>query len=641
LVCEAQIREVATLKKFLNKLSLTVKLAGIIVGINLAGICGLAFYTWSSESASMLGMAERGWTKDTDQFATLAAGGVKWGKTEAVQEAYALYRSDASLNLVQFAAVNVAMKPVDQWARPETAGALSADDVAKALEAAPGQAVIDSSHLADGVVVVVTPLPLDKKGKPQGYVLTGWSSVEIFAEARNKALFALAIQAGAITLAILVFLVAMRQLVGSPLKEISTRISRLQAGDLDTPVVYQDKGDEIGFLARALEVFRHQAIDKLRQTDAAEQQRLSLDQERQSNADLSREASEQQRSVVAKLAGALATLANGDFSIRLPELGADFAKVEQDFNRMIEAVAGAITEIKRVSVAVETGSSELAHSAEQLAKRTEQQAAALEETAAALSEVTSTVGASSANAQIAVKMVEDAKNDAHSSARIVRDAIGAMGQIQNSSSQIGKIIGVIDEIAFQTNLLALNAGVEAARAGEAGKGFAVVAQEVRELAQRSANAAKEIKQLVTVSNAEVANGVSLVNQTGDALLTIEERVNSITSSIQAIVSSYQQQSSGLGEINSAINQMDQTTQQNAAMVEETSAACHELLTQGRQLQNAASRFDVGQPAMVARAVHAEPRRHAQPSPARPAAVQRPALRQSASAARAVDNWEEF
>ncbi|MFY8100076.1 MAG: methyl-accepting chemotaxis protein, partial [Allorhizobium sp.] len=248
--------------------------------------------------------------------------------------------------------------------------------------------------------------------------------------------------------------------------------------------------------------------------------------------------------------------------------------------------------IKTASLAVENGAGELASQAEQLAKRTEQQAASLEETAAALDEVASTVETSSKGADHAGRMVNEAKTEARESAEVVRRAIGAMDRIQSSSSQIGQIIGVIDEIAFQTNLLALNAGVEAARAGEAGKGFAVVAQEVRELAQRSANAAKEIKQLVATSNAEVAGGVSLVNETGTALLKIEERIGNIAETIVAIASSYREQSSGLKEINHAINDMDQATQRNAAMVEETSAACHDLLNQSRLLQEAAGRFSL-------------------------------------------------
>lgn len=187
-------------------------------------------------------------------------------------------------------------------------------------------------------------------------------------------------------------------------------------------------------------------------------------------------------------------------------------------------------------------------------------------------------------------MVDNAKSEANHSAKVVRNAIGAMDRIQHSSSQIGKIIGVIDEIAFQTNLLALNAGVEAARAGEAGKGFAVVAQEVRELAQRSANAAKEIKNLVQVSSAEVGSGVELVNQTGDALLKIELHITSIADGIGEIVESYRQQSTGLQEINTSVNSMDHTTQQNAAMVEEVSAASHDLLSQSRILQTTANRF---------------------------------------------------
>jgi methyl-accepting chemotaxis protein len=263
---------------------------------------------------------------------------------------------------------------------------------------------------------------------------------------------------------------------------------------------------------------------------------------------------------------------------------------------MVEAVAAALTEIKEASHAVEDRSSELANAADQLAKRTEQQAASLEQTAAALDEVTTTVRASSQKAETAGQLVEEAQKGAHSSATVVRNAIGAMDRIQTSSSQIGHIIGVIDEIAFQTNLLALNAGVEAARAGEAGKGFAVVAQEVRELAQRSAQAAKEIKGLVNASNQEVAAGVGLVNDTGDALLKIGDQINRISDSIVSIVHSSREQATGLQEINGAINQMDQTTQQNAAMVEETNAACQELLSQGRLLLNSASRFTVAEPA---------------------------------------------
>ncbi|MDH6268951.1 methyl-accepting chemotaxis protein [Rhizobium sp. SG_E_25_P2] len=626
--------------KLLRNLSLTVKLSALIVVINAAGLAGLAINTWRQESAQMLAFSERGWIKDSEQFATLAAGGVKWGKSAVVQEAYALYRENAALNLTQFSALNASGAAVDAWTRPDIPMSWTADDIAAFAKQGGEKSAVSHASVSNGLVAVASPLPLDKKGKPQGVVVTVWSAEAIFAEARNKALTALAIQSGVIILAVAAFLFAMRRLVGAPLGVIGDRISRLQAGDFDTPVIHQDRGDEIGFLARALDLFRQQAIEKVRQTEAAEQQRLSIEAERRSNAESERRSADRQRSVVDTLAAALGTLAEGDFSIRLDDLGAEFSEVQRDFNRMIEAVAEAIDNIKRVSVAVESGSQELATSAEQLAKRTEQQAAALEETAAALSEVSSTVDVAARNAQTAVQMVEEAKSDAHNSALIVRDAIGAMDQIQTSSSQIGKIIGVIDEIAFQTNLLALNAGVEAARAGEAGKGFAVVAQEVRELAQRSANAAKEIKQLVTVSSAEVSNGVNLVNRTGDALVTIEERVNGITRSIQAMVESYQSQANGLREINGAMNQMDQTTQQNAAMVEETSAACHDLLSQSQALQAGAQRFRIRQSASASYSPRQNKNNLAEVAPVRRPVAAR-STRAATAAAPVKDSWEEF
>jgi methyl-accepting chemotaxis protein len=578
--------------RVLNSLSLTFKLAALIVAINLAGIVGLATYNWIEQSKSMLELSQTSWGKDTNQFAALSAGGVKWGKTDAVAETYALYRDNADLDLVQFAAMTADLKMVNSWRREGIEGLATDDAITAALKSAPEALVFDESRLAAGVVTVIAPLPRDKAGKISGYVFTTWSAQKMQATVQHNALVSIGVQAAVITIAIFAFLIAMRSFVGTPLGILSARISALQAGDLETPVVYQKNGDEIGFLARALEQFRQDAIATLGDRQRAEEQQRVIEDERARNAALSEEGARTQRLVMERVGQALSTLADGKLAARLQDLGPDFAQLRQDFNAMVESVSIAISAIKTTSVAVETGAGELAGQTEQLAKRTEQQAATLEETAAALDQVTNTVQTSSRKAEQAGQLVGEAKAEARESAEVVRRAIGAMDRIQSSSSQIGQIIGVIDEIAFQTNLLALNAGVEAARAGEAGKGFAVVAQEVRELAQRSANAAKEIKHLVAVSNTEVAGGVSLVNETGEALLKIEERIGTITETILSMVASYREQSSGLQEINHAINDMDQATQQNAAMVEETSAACHELLTQSRLLQEAANRFDI-------------------------------------------------
>ncbi|MCM2475682.1 HAMP domain-containing protein [Rhizobium sp. CG5] len=585
---------------FIRRLSLTVKLAAMIVAINAFGIAGLAVYNLNNEIEGMLNIAEDSWRKDTEQFASLAAGGVKWGKSAAVREAYALYRDDSSLNLVQFAAFNADLKAIDTWDRDAVSGIFTQSELAERVARKPEKSIVDDGRINEGYFTIISPLPLDKAGKVSGYVATSWSASNIFTAARSKALFALAMQSLAITIAVIAFLFAMRKLVGQPLRVLSDRISALQQGDLDAPVVYQANGDEIGFLARALEVFRNDAIAKIEQERVNELQRLSLNSERARNSEMTERTALSQRTVMDALARALERLASGDFSTHLTGLGPEYTKLQGDFNGMVDAVAAAIIEIKQATIAVENGSGELTKSTDQLAKRTEQQAASLEETAAALNEVTTTVRTSAHNAEDAGQLTSDAKAGAQTSATVVRNAIGAMGRIQQSSAQIGQIIGVIDEIAFQTNLLALNAGVEAARAGDAGKGFAVVAQEVRELAQRSANAAKEIKALISASDSEVAAGVALVNQTGDALLTIEKQINQINDSIISIVSSYQEQSTGLQEISTAINSMDQMTQQNAAMVEETSAACHDLLSQSRLLQTASGRFQIAD-AMARRA----------------------------------------
>lgn len=296
-------------------------------------------------------------------------------------------------------------------------------------------------------------------------------------------------------------------------------------------------------------------------------------------------------SAVTQIADALQKLANGDLDCKIAStFSGTFEPMRSNFNETVDQLSSALGAVSRSASVIEMGAKEIAQASNDLSRRTEQQAAALEETAAALDEITVNVANASKRADEARSATEEASRSARHSAQVVTQAIGAMDKIEQSSKEISNIISVIDEIAFQTNLLALNAGVEAARAGEAGKGFAVVAQEVRELAQRSAKAAKEINQLIKSSSDEVKTGVKLVADTGVALEGIQNNVASVNEHMTAIAGAAKEQAIGLSEVNSAVNQLDQVTQQNAAMVEESTAASNALLNETEGLRQSLSRF---------------------------------------------------
>ena len=297
---------------------------------------------------------------------------------------------------------------------------------------------------------------------------------------------------------------------------------------------------------------------------------------------------------VQSISDGLDKLASNNLEHRISEtLGGEFEGLRVNFNTSLERLRDTIESVVHGAQAIETGVGEIATAADDLSRRTEQQAARLEETAAALDELTATVQSSAEGVRRGAAAANAAKDQAIRSGDVMHDAVRAMSDIEQSSGQISRIIGVIDEIAFQTNLLALNAGVEAARAGDAGKGFAVVASEVRALAQRSADAAKEIKALIVSSSEQVGRGVALVDQTGEALKDIVERVSEIDILISDIARSSQEQASGLAQVNVAINLMDQATQKNAAMVEETTAATISLRSETAQLAEFVGGFRIG------------------------------------------------
>jgi methyl-accepting chemotaxis protein len=296
---------------------------------------------------------------------------------------------------------------------------------------------------------------------------------------------------------------------------------------------------------------------------------------------------------IALVGSALSSLSDGDLRARVNDpLMPSLDKLRSDFNATAEALHKAMSTVATAAGAIHAGSDEIAAASDDLSRRTEQQAASLEETAAALDEVTVTVTKTASGAKHASEVMSQTRQKTERSGDVVLQAVEAMSNIEKSSDQIGQIIGVIDEIAFQTNLLALNAGVEAARAGDAGRGFAVVASEVRALAQRSADAAKEIKGLIAASTGHVKTGVSLIGETGSALKDIQCQVAEVDGLVSEISSSAQEQATGLAQVNTAVNQMDQVVQQNAAMVEQSTAAAHALKGEANALAELISTFSL-------------------------------------------------
>ena len=381
--------------------------------------------------------------------------------------------------------------------------------------------------------------------------------------------------------------------VANPIRRITSAMKQLSDGDLDSDIPYAGRADEVGEMAGAVEVFRHNALNLVRLENEAAESRIEMETARAAAQQRAEREAEQLRFATTTLGGGLQRLAAGDISFQLSEqFGAEYEALREDFNASLRQLGTTIGAVLQTVQSIDSGTGEIACGAQDLSKRTEQQAASLEETAAALDEITSNVAMSTKRTDEARNVALEANASAKRSATVVSEAEKAMRRIEDSSQQISNIIGVIDEIAFQTNLLALNAGVEAARAGEAGKGFAVVAQEVRELAQRAAQAAKEIKGLIQKSSTEVENGVKLVLETGTSLKSIGEYVVQINQVMDAIATSAREQSTGLAEINTAVNQMDQATQQNAAMVEQSTAAVATLSAEASRLRHLVNQFQL-------------------------------------------------
>ena len=401
-------------------------------------------------------------------------------------------------------------------------------------------------------------------------------SAELDAEAANNYNWTVGLTAVVGVLA-LVFTVGAFELLIRRITSLTAVVDGFTRGDFSIFVKGIDRKDELSLMARAIYRFKQDTLEMMRNAKKLEEEQLA--------------SKKAQDLVVDELRRGLADLSNGDLTVRFAsEFPADYEDVRKDFNNTIAQLRDALGEVADASGSIDAGAVEINQASEDLSARTSSQAATLEQTAAALEQLTASVKSAADGARTVEHTTEDARREAASSGAVVQQAVAAMSEIEQSATQIAQITSVIDDIAFQTNLLALNAGVEAARAGEAGRGFAVVASEVRALAQRSSDAAMEIKTLIGNSAFHVEQGVELVNSAGEALESIVQRVTHISGLVSDIAEGAQEQSVGLAEINTGVVQLDGVTQKNVAMVENATAASQMLKSNAGQLSNTIGKF---------------------------------------------------
>ncbi|WP_061933454.1 methyl-accepting chemotaxis protein [Aureimonas sp. AU22] len=468
---------------------------------------------------------------------------------------------------------------------------VGAGEIAKAV--ADGQPRV-LGLLPDGSTRVVLPFTVP------GFELTWATLVDVpaavVAGPVNEEL-TLLIGGGAllVLIALATLALASHRVVRRPMQQLLHDVQALSAGDYTKPIEGQRSRDEAGALAIALEGFRHELASGRQAEAVAAQERVHAETaRREGEAERSRAAAEQAE-VVSLIGAGLARLSAGDLTCRLSgRIGGAYAQLAADFDTAVSQLEDTIRTVAGAVASIDGGTGEITAAAQEMARRIEGQAASLEETSAALADITVRVNESAGHAASATTTVKSACQAAQASDEVVRQAIEAMRAIEHSSARIAKIIGVIDEITFQTNLLALNAGVEAARAGEAGRGFAVVAQEVRGLAQRSAEAAKEIKDLIAHASHEVEVGVTYVERAGTSLQGIAAKVLEIDTKVAAIARGAAEQSTGIREINTAVSHIDQITQQNAAMLEEAAASSQSLRVEAGELSELVAQFEIGE-----------------------------------------------
>ncbi|CAN7293215.1 methyl-accepting chemotaxis protein [Bosea sp. LjRoot90] len=391
-----------------------------------------------------------------------------------------------------------------------------------------------------------------------------------------------------------------------PLNRLKQSMGQIANGDYASEIEGQGRRDEVGEMARAVQVFRENglAVQRLEsETEAgrteAERQRLATDAERASAAAMQQRLAAEQAVVVRALAEGLTRLSQGDLSVRVEdEVAADYVSLKQDFNSAVSHLAQTIATIQATSADVGAAAREINSGADDLSKRTEEQASSLEQTAATTEQLAASVKASAQASRQAVQLANEATGVAVNGGAVASQAVDAMARIEQASKKISDITSVIDEIAFQTNLLALNAAVEAARAGDAGKGFAVVASEVRTLAQRSAEAAKDITALIAQSGVEVEQGVGLVRAAGEALNQIVEASKKVSATVSDISAASAEQANGIDEMSQTVAHMDEMTQQNAALAEESAASAGSLSGQIRRLNELVASFRTGDDAAI-------------------------------------------